>query len=400
MSNPNPPSRRGPGGRVPGRPPAPPPGRPAGGRPSTVRGGVPRAPQAPQGEGGPEAGPGGVDKRILWAAGGAAVLILVVVVALNMGKGKPPPAKKSADGEATASGVIRFPSVDTPEGREEIRKMFEQLDYTRCRKYISAISKVTAAKIPDILVPYLMRLDAGAGFTEAYSLARLLEDANDPRVVGKIIDLGLQKKDAMSLLRTYGAAGSEIVIARATEAAKAGADLAPYEAMLTECLHKEGAAGPLRQTAESGEIAAVAWICGDALSRNKLPISEARVRAWLAEAEPRAVMSGIRQASVQTSMDRDAAILPFTTPETSIEVRRVVLEVAGPDATLSKQLIGNLIQIDDLESFEDVCAKLVECRRRDFAPELQAVSDARTGSAIGRRAGNTAQQLSGSAGTR
>ena len=260
-----------------------------------------------------------------------------------------------------------------PEGKAAVKKMFDAGDPVRMRRYIAGISPVTAVNIKDILIPYLLRLDAGASFNDAYNVALLLANAKDEGVLQKILDLGLKKKDAHALLVKYGAMGAEAVIQRAL---KDEGTFDMYKSMLAECKLDE-AVEPIRGAAETSENARVAWLCGDALyyRQKPVPIALDRAKAWLAATDPAGQSSGIRQMALQKESDRDAALLPFTKVEAAKEVRLTVLEVASRDKTLSRELIRNLLNIQDYEFFQDVAVGVEQARLFEYIEDLARISD-------------------------
>lgn len=330
-----------------------------------------------------------MDKRLLWGGIGGGVLLVAVILIIHFaGKDDEPVKKKTDKEESSAEG--RFPSADTEEGRAAIKKMFDLGDPIKLRKYINGINPETALKVKDTLATYLQRLDAGSSFDDAYKLATLLSNAKDDRVLQKIIDLGMKKKDAHMLLRPYGAAGAQAVIARAT--ADPAGNLDTYASMLRECLG-EGSAEPIRTAAEGSEVAAVAWICGDELYERKIAIKPERAQAWLADSNPRAQASGVRQMSAQKDFDRDVALAPFAEATAAVEARTALLICAAKDKTLSRDHIRKLLQIDDLEFFESIVYELTKYKLIEYIEDLEKIQEARMGSGIGRTAGRTVQQL-------
>ncbi|MBI2921293.1 MAG: hypothetical protein HYY18_09450 [Planctomycetes bacterium] len=330
-----------------------------------------------------------MDKRLLWGGiGGGVLLVAIILIVHFAGKGDEPEKKKTDSGESSSEG--RFPSADTEEGRAAIKKMFDMGDPIKLRKYINGINPETALKVKDVLATYMQRLDTGSSFDDAYKLATLLASAKDDRVLQKIIDLGMKKKDAHTLLRPYAAAGASAVIARAT--ADAGGNVDTYASMLRDCIGA-GSEDPIRAAAEGSEVAAVAWICGDELYERRIPIKPERAQAWLADSNPRAQASGVRQMSVQKDFDRDAALAPFAEAAAALEARTALLNCAAKDKTLSRDHIRKLMQIDDLEFFEGIVFELTKYKLIEYIEDLEKIQEARMGSGIGRTAGRTVQQL-------
>ena len=382
MPLPSNPSGRRPTGRV--------PGRPAAGRPPVPPPAPPVAEGAPPGRRGrgPEEPP--PDKRLIWGGVGAGVLLVAIILIVHFAGRETPPEEPKKNTEKGGTAVEKFPSPDTPEGVAELKKMFDRAEPAKIKKYIAGINAETAAKIKEILVPYMLRCDAGTSFNDAFAIATLLGGQKDERVLNKVLELGMKKDAAHSLLAAYGAMGASAVIEKAK--ADGGQNTEVFEKMLAECKTEE-AVGPIREAAEGCEVASVAWICGDALYWRKMPIKLERVNSWLADANGRAQMSGVRQMSVQKEGDRDAALIPFSKAEAALEARKAVLEVASRDRTLSRDLIRNLMQIEDPEFFEDVTLALKHFKLFEYIPDLEAITGSSMGTARSRTAGRVAQEL-------
>lgn len=332
-------------------------------------------PQVPQ-EGG-EAPPGrrgeqepGIDKRLLWGSVGAGVLLVGIIVAIQLSKKSPEePAKKKDSGKEVAA-ADRMPNPDTPEGRAEIERGFVNWPPAKISKFIGVLSPDSATKLKDILIPHMLRMDEHAGFTDAWNIAERLWRLKDERVLGKILELALKKASAASLLKPYGAMGAEAVIAKAKGDA---ANLPAYALMLKECSLEEANA-PLVAAAETCDVPAVAWVCGDTLYDRDVPIQLARVQAWLADPNPLAQASGVRQMSLQKGTDRDAAIAPFTAAETPLEIKKAVMRVVAKHKDLSKDHMKRMLNLEDQETFEECMAVLTEQRLVDYIPELEEIA--------------------------
>ncbi|KAF0239779.1 MAG: hypothetical protein FD180_5176 [Planctomycetota bacterium] len=334
----------------------------------------------------PEKGP---DKRLIWGAVGAGVLIVAVVVGIQIAKKDPAPEKKPEDSKSTAKGEPVM-NLDTPEGRAAFEKMLSTAPPEKATQKIGALSAEGAVKIKEALIAHMLRQDAGRGLTDAWNIAERLSGLKDERILKKIIDLALVKTSAASLLKPYGAMGSQAVIDRAkAEPANAPA----FTPLLLECRLAE-AAGPMVAAAETCEIPEVAWICGDALYDREVPVAIKleRVQAWLADPSARAKASGVRQMALQKGTDRDAAIAPFTTAETPREIQIAVLDVLAKVRDLSTDHMRNLLAIEDLETFEECMKRISEKKLFEYIPELKKMGES-AGTQRGRRASKTANDL-------
>ena len=389
MPPPNPPNRR-PTSRYGSRPPAGPPGtRRTGGAPP------PRAdstdddadrPLAGRRGGEPEKGP---DKRLIWGAVGAGVLIVAVVVGIQIAKKDQPPETTPDGPKATAKGEPVM-NLETPEGRAAFEKMLNTAPAEKTTQRIGALSAEGAVRVKDALIAHMLRQDSGRGLTDAWNIAERLSGLKDERVLGKIIDLALEKNSAASLLKPYGAMGSQAVIDRAkADPTKAEA----FSPLLRECKLAE-AAGPMVAAAETCEIPEVALICGDSIYDREVPVAIRleRVQAWLADPGVRAKASGVRQMALQKGTDRDAAIAPFTTADTPREIQIAVLDVLAKIRDLSTEHMRKLLAIDDLETFEECMKRISEKKLFEYIPDLKAMGEA-AGTQRGRRASKTADDL-------
>lgn len=389
MPLPNPANRRN-TGRMGSRPPA--------GPPATRRAGVPPPPQADPTDDDaerPVAGrrgeaPPGPDKRLIWGAVGAGVLIVAVVAGIHFAKKTPvEPVKKTDEAKTPGQPKLNF---DTPEGRAEFEKMLVVAPPEKVTKIIGGMSPEAAVKVKEILIPFMLRQDAGRGLTDAWNIADRLASLKDERVLKKIIELGFAKADAGSLLRPYGAMGSQAVI----DVAKADKSKVDTCYKLLLCCVQPDAAGPMVATAETCEIPEVAWMCGDALYEREppVPIKLEVVQAWLAGDSPRAKSSGIRQMSIQKNVDRDAAIAPFATAETPREIQIAVMDVVSRHRDLSPAHMRAYLNIDDQELWEEAVKRISEKRLFEYIPDLEELSQ-RPGTYKARRAGNLADGLKG-----
>lgn len=394
MPPPNLPNRRN-TGRMGSRPPA--------GAPGTRRTGAPPPPPQQKQQidptdddaDRPVAGrrgeaPPGPDKRLIWGAVGAGALIVVIIVVFQIMKKDPvEPEKKPDTGKSAGQQTLNF---DTAEGRAEFEKMLVKAPPEKVTRIIGGMSPEAAVKVKDILIPFMLRQDAGRGLTDAWNIAERLSSLKDERVLRKIIELGFAKADAGSLLRPYGAMGSQAVIEIA-KADKAKLD-ACYKLLL--CCTLADATGPMVATAETCEVPEVAWICGDALYEREVPvgIKLETVQAWLAADNPRARASGIRQMSVQKGVDRDAAIAPFATAETPREIQIAVMDVVSRHRDLSPAHMRAYLNIDDQELWEEAVKRISEKRLFEYIPDLEELSQ-RPGTYKARRAGNLADGLKG-----
>ncbi|MEK7466779.1 MAG: hypothetical protein AAB074_05120 [Planctomycetota bacterium] len=336
----------------------------------------------------PEKGP---DKRLIWGSVGAGVLIVAVVVGIQIAKKDPAPEKKPDGPKTTAQGEAVM-NLDTPEGRAAFEKMLNSAAAQKVTGKIGALSPEAAVKVKDILIPHMLRQDAGLGLTDASLIADRLSGLKDERVLGKIIELALAKTTAAYLLKPYGAMGSQAVIDKA-KADPAKAD--SFYPLLLECKLPD-ATGPMTVAAETCEIPQVAWICGDALYERELPVAIKleRVQAWLADAELRARASGIRQMALQKGTDRDAALAPFDTAETPRELQIAVMDVVSRHRDLSPSHMRAYLHIDDQELWEEAVKRISEKRLFEYIPDLEELSQ-RPGTYKARRAGNLADGLKG-----
>lgn len=316
------------------------------------------------------------------------MLIILVIVIFQVAKKKEPESPAKADaGKSAAKQTLNF---DTPEGRAEFERMLMTAPPEKVTNLIGSMGAEAAVKVKDSLIPYMLRQDAGRGLTDAWNIAERLAGLKDERVLKKLIELGLVKPSIGVLLKTYGAMGSQAVI----DAAKADPSKVEGCYKLLLCCVQEDAAGPMVAAAETCEVPEVAWMCGDALyARNpRTPIKLERVQAWLAGESPRGRASGIRQMALQKGADRDAALAPFATVESPLELKCALLDVLAEVRDLSVEHMKNLLAIEDLEVFEECMKRISERKLFEYIPELKRIGES-AGTQRGRRASKTASDL-------
>lgn len=330
----------------------------------------------------------GPDKRLVWGAVGAGVLIVLVIVIFQVAKKKDPETPAKADpGKSAAKQTLNF---DTPEGRAEFERLLMTAPPEKVTNIIGSMGAEAAVKVKDILIPFMLRQDAGRGMTDAWNIAERLAGLKDERVLKKIIELGLVKPSIGVLLKTYGAMGSQAVI----DAAKADPSKLDAYYKLLVCCVQDDAAGPMVAAAETCEVPEVAWMCGDALyNRNpRTPVKLERVQAWLAGESLRGRASGIRQMALQKGADRDAALAPFATTEAPLELKCALLDVLAEIRDLSREHMRNLLAIEDLEVFEECMKRISERKLFEYIPELKKIGES-AGTQRGRRASAAVTQL-------